>query len=684
MTNGSGSQPPFKFASPFEAYKSARRRILNNALRRGQISLDLSLFGLTELPPEIGKLKGLRTLNLSNNQLSTLPREIGQMEGLSVLEVKANKLTSLPDTFNGLRNLMTLSLQRNKLRDIPSALYNLTSLRSLDLSDNSIQRIASEIGSLASLESFDIERNEIETLPSELGKLRRLQWLSLQGNKLTEAQPIAALTNLVMVDLDDNKLSSLPHDFNALTKLGQIYLSKNQFSEFPAVLFELPKLEIIAINGNRLRGVPGDIGKLINLSQIRARSNEITSLPPDIGKLSKLENLSLEGNLLTEIPREVGHITALERAAREASNRKQPSKGLQIEHNPLPEPYPLLLAQGQPHSTINVLRWLRSELDPKDLSQPEDATNDSDTVPDEPSQEAGPTFQIADSGKLDLAPGHESTDFDRAVQETLHRALRRRTEYLREATARVGNQHPQLSTVVEEYANLVNQAIADLDVVDLWAAGNALMAQAASFQEQDPSRTITEPLEPSHLGLLMEVAALHGGFILGFPKAMELSNRADQARFDAEVINSILGPTSNILSTLARQRRFLTERATRLIEALDATLVAGSWHTARIGYTSYATVRNALVAIGRVILWMNDKGGSVAGGVIVGGLLEATHVSAETLNAILAFLHNGSSDVLSFAAPFPELRTYLQWIITHFDTVEAGPKDKKSASDLLK
>ncbi len=335
-----------------------------------------------------------------------------------------------------------------------------------------------------------------------------------------------------------------------------------------------------------------------------------------------------------------------------------------------------MITPGQPKATRNVLAWLRGDLDTDALSKPSEPEEAAPRTPPEPEEEVGPTFELV-AGKLDLVTGTETSDFHRATQESLHRTIKRRLEPLREVTARVGNQHPQLSTVVEEYARLIAPPTAELDVVDLWAGGNALMAQASSFSSQDKAHTLTEPLEPSHLGLLTEVAALHGGFILGFPRAAELSRRADEGRFGANTVRTISTPTSNILSALARQRRFLSERAKQLIEAPDAVFVAGAWEAAHLGYTTHATVRNALVAIGRLALWINDKGGTLAGGVVVTSAIAALGFPPETLQAVLTFIHDSGGDILSFAAPFPELRMYLGWIIDHFDTLEARSKGKK-------
>ena len=50
--------------------------------------LDLSSKGLTELPPEIGKLTNLTQLSLSYNQIKVIPECIEQMTTLATLEMR--------------------------------------------------------------------------------------------------------------------------------------------------------------------------------------------------------------------------------------------------------------------------------------------------------------------------------------------------------------------------------------------------------------------------------------------------------------------------------------------------------------------------------------------------------------------------------------------------------------------
>jgi Leucine-rich repeat (LRR) protein len=71
-----------------DAYKAARRSIINNALRQSR--------QLTAVPPEIGQLTALRSLSLSGNQLTALPPEIGRLTALRSLDLHVNRLTALP------------------------------------------------------------------------------------------------------------------------------------------------------------------------------------------------------------------------------------------------------------------------------------------------------------------------------------------------------------------------------------------------------------------------------------------------------------------------------------------------------------------------------------------------------------------------------------------------------------
>jgi hypothetical protein len=102
--------------------------------------LELEYQKLTELPPEIGKLKDLKYLLLRKNALTRLPPEIGELKSLEYLDLCLNRLTALPVEIGELRNLWKLDLRGNRLTHLPAEIGKLTNLRYLYLGDNKLSK----------------------------------------------------------------------------------------------------------------------------------------------------------------------------------------------------------------------------------------------------------------------------------------------------------------------------------------------------------------------------------------------------------------------------------------------------------------------------------------------------------------------------------------------------------------
>lgn len=644
------SHSSFKTDDPAQAFRLAKRRIMNNALRRKQKSIDLSLFGLIEVPSEIGMLSELHTLVLSRNRITRLPREIGNLKKLEriylsnnmlsilpdelwrlpflkLVELNNNQLTELPSAIGHLRSLEDLSATGNNLSSIPDEIGFLLKLRELNLSENRIRKLPNQMGNLKSLVQLNLADNEIEELPDSLTELTSLDDLTLMGNSLsTLPQKIGNLKSLSWLDLDRNRIANLPDSIGDLKSLTSLYLSNAGLQVLPAAIGRLSSLESLSIDGNQLVNLPTEIGNLKQLSALNVNSNALLQLPREIGGLDKLVRLNASDNSLEEIPSEVGDLNFLEflylrnnrltslpvnisrvglstldlannrladipteygdlrslelaakrphRGSRQFSTRNI-GHGIYLEGNPLVEPFPSLIASGQPLATTNVLSWLRGELDQAAFNQ-SGASADKNPLPPEPEPEIGPDFRVSD-GKFDLVGMLEKDAFDEATQEMLLQLLRKKISLLRAENIKVGNQHPLLVRTVDEYAELLARPLKEIEIVNLWSLGNGLMAQAFAFERQDARRTIAEPLEPSHLGLLIEVSRLHGGFVLGFPMGIQLTEKADKAQLVPEVVQAIQQPTSDLLSSLAKQRRLVSTRVSGLADSLEAGLISASW-----------------------------------------------------------------------------------------------------------
>lgn len=179
-------------------YEIALQRIEETRVS-GATELDLSRLGLTELPPEIGRLIYLRELYLSYNQLSTLPAEIEQLTSLHYLDLSSNRLSDFPLEISQLTNLKGLFLSFNQLSALPPEIGQLTNLEELRLSYNQLNVLPPEIGQLGQLCNFDLRANNLRRLPPELAQLSRLEtregcvfygwFLAIEGNPFVYPPP---------------------------------------------------------------------------------------------------------------------------------------------------------------------------------------------------------------------------------------------------------------------------------------------------------------------------------------------------------------------------------------------------------------------------------------------------------------------------------------------------------------
>ncbi|MGD0184187.1 MAG: hypothetical protein ABSC25_02945 [Roseiarcus sp.] len=276
-----------------------------------------------------------------------------------------------------------------------------------------------------------------------------------------------------------------------------------------------------------------------------------------------------------------------------------------------------------------------------------------------PATEPGPILEVGEKG-LALAAPTPLGEFDPAVQSALHERLKRLCPDLLEATRRVGNTHPGLMAVVSEYADLVAQPLASLDVTSLWAVGAGLLANREAFARLPQAGGMSEPLEPNHLALLQQVAEIHGAFILGFPRGRELTDRADHSRLTPEILAAILPAARDLLDRWRLAKTMVEERTRKFFDAIENAAMGPSWQTARAGYSVYAVTRNALIGVGKLMLRANSLAATVVGAAVVGAIDPNL---AEQTRLWVSFVLDQSQTILSFSEPFPELKVWLASII---------------------
>lgn len=160
---------------------------------------------LLEIPSSIVHLRRLETLNLSSNQLVSLPTEIGKLQALRVVDVSDNQLTHLPSSIGELRVLEQLGARRNRITVFPRLQY-CASLKELHLGGNQIHTIDRDApSSLGSLVILELRNNGLKSLPTE----------------------IQQLSSLVRLDLSNNELNNLPYSLGNIRTLKALSLEGN-------------------------------------------------------------------------------------------------------------------------------------------------------------------------------------------------------------------------------------------------------------------------------------------------------------------------------------------------------------------------------------------------------------------------------------------------------------------------
>ncbi|XP_074641681.1 leucine-rich repeat-containing protein 40-like [Tubulanus polymorphus] len=163
-------------------------------------------------------------------------------------------------------------------------------LTKLILASNSISHLHEDIINLPALIVLDVHDNSLVSLPENLAKLKELSRLILSHNKL----------------------SKIPSCLYSLDKLTTLHLAHNEITELGEDIGQLLFIEDLDISHNKLTALPQSIGYLAKVFKFNASNNEICDLPEQIGGLNAVRILDMTHNQLTRLPESVGTLANLE------------------------------------------------------------------------------------------------------------------------------------------------------------------------------------------------------------------------------------------------------------------------------------------------------------------------------------------------------------------------------------
>lgn len=118
--------------------------------------------------------------------------------------------------------------------------------------------------------------------------------------------------NLRTLDLSENKISQLPHNFGNFQVLKNLQLNNNRLASLPDSFVNLKRLDSLNLSHNRLTQLPNKCRKLQALKNVSITHNKLTRFPVEFCELKCLDVLDLQSNVITEIPDEIEGLVCIE------------------------------------------------------------------------------------------------------------------------------------------------------------------------------------------------------------------------------------------------------------------------------------------------------------------------------------------------------------------------------------
>jgi Leucine-rich repeat (LRR) protein len=267
-----------------DQFTEALRRI-DAAKQEGARSLELSIEGLRELPPQIASLSTLKVLSITGTEISDLA-PLANHKTLQKLFLGHSKVADLTP-LTCLANLRELYIHGTEVIDL-APIANLTKLRVLTLPDGKIKNLLpiSRLQALRRLNYGDAP-NEIVIVISNLTDLRDLELRNAAVSDLRFVRHLAALRCLHIAGTQVTNLAPLQR----ITTMEQLWVSETPITDLTPIA-GLSKLKSLMLDGTQVSDLT-PIARLLRLETLYFNNTLVDDLNP-IANLIKLKTLSFD------------------------------------------------------------------------------------------------------------------------------------------------------------------------------------------------------------------------------------------------------------------------------------------------------------------------------------------------------------------------------------------------------
>ena len=200
---------------------------------------------------------------------------------MELLNLSRNPMLTIPiDFLQACTNLKTIILQNCSLINIPNSLMYAKSLSNLDLSRNMLDKSSLEfLSCIQSLTNLNLEGNRLDSLPDTFSSLK---WLNV-------------------VNLSNNRFEVFPEVLFECTRLKELDLSANRIDILPSKISQLKTLKSFIMSRNRLFEIPAEFSELKTLIHLDLRYNKLKNCDSIVNRMG-LKTVLIDGNPIEEIP----------------------------------------------------------------------------------------------------------------------------------------------------------------------------------------------------------------------------------------------------------------------------------------------------------------------------------------------------------------------------------------------
>ncbi|CAH1800343.1 unnamed protein product [Owenia fusiformis] len=238
------------------------------------------------------------TLNGKN-----LPEGLGKCHNLTELKLYDSNLKTLPEDLAQCLHIELLDVSNNRFGSVlPGVVFKITSLTHLIASNMAIESLPDEIGNLEQLVMLHLNSNCLSRLPHGVTKLKKLKSLKIggipyfsksHGNTFSRSDVLKTLKLYNVKDTKnfDKLMDELfPSNFDE----KDIVLNEAQLGKFDAAWYTLfPRFSFQTKELKPYGGFPPEVFQLQNLISLSMKSQSISFVPDGIAALHELQEIEL-------------------------------------------------------------------------------------------------------------------------------------------------------------------------------------------------------------------------------------------------------------------------------------------------------------------------------------------------------------------------------------------------------